>query len=558
MPWRIEIWVESSAGQVKLPVDSFIDCSQLHPEDELVSGGQGSKADEPRGICVVAFPSLKSGEKRVRPIVVPEDATLYACLTLANLPIDRRGRTTPPPKAGGGFPFTNGSSQPWAVGRGEQADSASYNVVSERFRAMTHVSRKQKGNRPRHTSDAASDPETGESFGGAFAEASNVNGPAEEAVMPLSDANFWIKCPPLARMSSREKVFSVCPADGAATFSFGPLGDVSSMDAKWDEDASPGRGEAPMMEAVHRTVNPLLNLKKSPAVPPPPPKTDLPPPLLLTMVRFNLELVPHRFASPSIPVHLLGELSKTETGAQAIASMNVIDKFVTQIKNENLPSSERRAALWALGHIGASEHGFRLLNVDHVRAVIQVAVEDPTLSMRGTAVYALGLFSRSKPGSRTLAEHGWATLDAKTHPFATIAVPAGKSASRFYKFDTLTTSMDVRSGMSAALDGVGMPVARDGPIVLDNPETDTQKALNAISELSNHIAQKDAHAVLVRIKDYNPNVFADVKLYMAAHELLAKYAYQLPVRQFITGLFHSRIRFDVEKTWSLIDEEHIR
>jgi len=570
MPWRVEIWAESSAGQVKLPVDSFIDCSRLRPEDELVSGGKGARSDQ--GICVVAYPSLKSGEKRVRPLVVPEDATLYACLTIANLPIDRRGRTTPPPRAGGGFPFTNGYSQPFMSGRGEPTDSK--DGYAERLRAMTHMSRKPK---TQTSSSAAamrtasgaddSDPDPGESFGGAFVEAAQLS-PTEEAVMPLSDGNFWVKCTPQSRLS-KEKTFTVVPSEGAAAFNFAPLGEMGSVD-KWDDEAVGSAGASaaaaneppvPAVEAVHRTLNPLLALKasakSSTALPPPPPKTDFPPPLLLTHVCFNLELVPHRFASPSLPVHLLGELAKTEKGAKAIASMNVLADYVKQIQDESLPSSTRRAALWALGHTGASEHGFRLLNAEHVKAVIHVAVNDATLSLRGTAVYALGLFSRSRLGAKALNDHGWATLDSKTHPFATIAVPASKAALRFYKLDVHASAMDARSGLSAAIDGVSMPVSRDGPLVEVSPDTDAGRVLKAVSELSNHIAQKDAHAVLLRIKESNPGVFNNVQLFMTVQELLARYAYQLQVRQFIAGLFRS-LHWDIEANWRKVDDEHLR
>ncbi len=71
-----------------------------------------------------------------------------------------------------------------------------------------------------------------------------------------------------------------------------------------------------------RVVNPLLALKKDKA-----PAAvqgggyrpdELPPLLVLKEVRFYLDLVPLRFASPSIPVHLLGELAKTECGMDEI------------------------------------------------------------------------------------------------------------------------------------------------------------------------------------------------------------------------------------------------
>ncbi len=56
-----------------------------------------------------------------------------------------------------------------------------------------------------------------------------------------------------------------------------------------------------------------------------------------------------------------------------------------------------------------------------------------------------------------------------------------------------------------------------------------QKALACISDLSNHIAQKEAHSELTKMKDANPTLFSDVRFYLAVHDLLARFSYELPV-----------------------------
>ena len=85
-----------------------------------------------------------------------------------------------------------------------------------------------------------------------------------------------------------------------------------------------------------------------------------------------------------------------------------------------------------------------------------------------------------------------------------------------------------------------------------------REVLRSISELSNHIAQKEAHARLMAFKKSHPEVFTSVKLLVAAHEYLGRYTFQLPVRQFVLNMFHSRIDFFSKDVWTDIDNEPLR
>jgi len=69
-----------------------------------------------------------------------------------------------------------------------------------------------------------------------------------------------------------------------------------------------------------------------------------------------------------------------------------------------------RTALWAVGQIGSSETGFRLLQEqkeDVIGMISDMALECPTLSMRGTCFYIMGLLSRTPSARTMLSRLGW-------------------------------------------------------------------------------------------------------------------------------------------------------
>ena len=79
--------------------------------------------------------------------------------------------------------------------------------------------------------------------------------------------------------------------------------------------------------------------------------------------------------------------------------------------DEIIGGLRHRAALWAVGHIGATEYGFTYLlgNVrrDIVRLLVRLSETSPVLSMRGVYLTVLGMFTRSEPGLYALLRSGW-------------------------------------------------------------------------------------------------------------------------------------------------------
>eukprot|EP00002_Diphylleia_rotans_P005434 TRINITY_DN1456_c0_g1_i3.p1 TRINITY_DN1456_c0_g1~~TRINITY_DN1456_c0_g1_i3.p1 ORF type:complete len:936 (-),score=158.70 TRINITY_DN1456_c0_g1_i3:822-3629(-) len=102
----------------------------------------------------------------------------------------------------------------------------------------------------------------------------------------------------------------------------------------------------------------------------------------------NLSLESENPVNPTAiiaPPHFYGELAKTRDGCEEIHKSGVIIEFVELIKSHEAPSIQRRAALWAVGHIGSSSLGYQLLEPHGVLPlIIELAEESACLSLRGS------------------------------------------------------------------------------------------------------------------------------------------------------------------------------
>ena len=146
------------------------------------------------------------------------------------------------------------------------------------------------------------------------------------------------------------------------------------------------------------------------------------PEAMLLSIEYDLDLrhVPvHESARVDLPLHLYGALA-----ACSQDSMNyLIDKVnltrIVQVAlmetNDGILEAEgsvrHRAALYALGHIGARDYGFQHLN-DHVDSeivpkLVALAEGCTTLSLRGAYAAVLGMLSRCGSGTYALVCNGW-------------------------------------------------------------------------------------------------------------------------------------------------------
>jgi rapamycin-insensitive companion of mTOR len=97
-----------------------------------------------------------------------------------------------------------------------------------------------------------------------------------------------------------------------------------------------------------------------------------------------VQILPQKYKIIKTPVHLYGELVKTEEGAQYLKQTNDIEFFKKEILNPETPLVRKRAALWTIGHIASSEHGFKLIQqAEIISQIVKIAESDEILSLRG-------------------------------------------------------------------------------------------------------------------------------------------------------------------------------
>ena len=127
-----------------------------------------------------------------------------------------------------------------------------------------------------------------------------------------------------------------------------------------------------------------------------------------------------------LPPHLFGALASTDRGRSYLMRSCELHAHIAILRNEDASDLSRRAAVWAAAHVGASEGGFRWLVSapvcpTFVHLLTNLATSSASLSLRGTAVYALGLLGGSGTLARDqLLSRGWSSPGV---PTAFIALP---------------------------------------------------------------------------------------------------------------------------------------
>ncbi len=101
-------------------------------------------------------------------------------------------------------------------------------------------------------------------------------------------------------------------------------------------------------------------------------------------VVFKVQILPQKYKIIRTPVHLYGELVKTEDGAKYLKSTNDIEYCKKEVMSPETSLTRKRAALWTIGHIGSSEAGFILLQeADILKEIVNLAENSEILSLRG-------------------------------------------------------------------------------------------------------------------------------------------------------------------------------
>ena len=319
--------------------------------------------------------------------------------------------------------------------------------------------------------------------------------------------------------------------------------------------------------------------------------------------------------------HLYGELAKTERGCRYIteneAFTNDLSGFITTVhegylqmvrsddvnvgtdtnpkdpgagdsddhKESNLEINddendairsdqnnlELRSCLWALGMIGSSESGLKLLNTfdvvdgaqDAINIVDDICIltkQSPTLSIRGTCLYVLGLLSRTQHGMEQIMKEGFSFPADNLDLDLGVAIPSDIDS--FFKLGRCDY-VDAEYLKNQAISVYSPPkLCRPAnmkpmdPNELLGQQGHTEETVLAhISALCNNVTQKSSAGALHRLRTKKPSVFKNPLLFRECLKLLNTYQFKLSAKRFILfQLFDEVILRETDNSMDLFDE----
>ena len=324
-------------------------------------------------------------------------------------------------------------------------------------------------------------------------------------------------------------------------------------------------------------------------------------PTLYNDIYFNTIAIPIPVSTASYPrvplrPHLYGDLAKTRKGCDLISKSNCVAEFLKTLEDSNVDAIKKRSALWALGHIGGSDYGFALLQESNViHKILDLSKSCSTISIRGTCFYVIGILSRSRKCRDFLASVNWESpnftqlgisvptdlssfltikdckfsgswaLDHKNYfgsicPLNNLPTPSNLSLS---KINYCVTKM---------LNGVDhITIACPPRKVFFGDENDSADfkelptfklassdeiklrltyleglILNHISNLSNHVSQKESHAALVSLRAKHNALFNSPHLFFEVIRLLTCNSFRLSARRFVLFDIFENVEFSLE------------
>jgi rapamycin-insensitive companion of mTOR len=219
--------------------------------------------------------------------------------------------------------------------------------------------------------------------------------------------------------------------------------------------------------------------------------------------------------------HLYGELAKTSKGCDILKEQGDLQALLSAIQDSGLSPLQRRAALWAIGQIAASETGLAMLkSLQHnvIQYLVRLAETEPCLSIRGTCIYLLGIIAITERGRQELEALAW---DTPVHVKCNVCLPRDVPSSPFFQVER-PSNADVRIVENKGIQGSSNVVTAD--------------IMTWIGNLSNHIVAERAMINLKRAKVKHAEEFQKLSLAMDVLKALESYKFRLPVRRFIYSL----------------------
>jgi hypothetical protein len=236
-----------------------------------------------------------------------------------------------------------------------------------------------------------------------------------------------------------------------------------------------------------------------------------------------------------VPPHLFGELAKTEQGCELIKNGGHVTQLLQVLSTEQLASDsiKKRGALWALGHIGASETGLRLLDLTRfLTQVIDLAERSDCPSLRGTAFMVLGLLTTQASTRELLSSMGWESSnlnDLETR----IALPSDL---------TKTTLFQLPNDTCTPLTGSVIPPMKFTPGTGGLTPAGSE-ILTLVSQMSNLVTADKSFRALKRLKSKasHADEFKSARVLLDVFRLVTFYRFRLKHRRLIQELFNQAI-----------------
>jgi len=226
-----------------------------------------------------------------------------------------------------------------------------------------------------------------------------------------------------------------------------------------------------------------------------------------------------------VPPHLYGELAKSIRGGEFLARTGHISYFMNLLRNPSpaVPALNKRAAVWALAHVGSSAKGFiQFLRAEGiVQHIVSLAENSPSLSMRGTCFYALGMMGKSLRGCKLLESVGWESPSDSIN----LCVPANPESSNFFKIKSL--------------DFKGMWTVPHDESIKDLSQGLLDECFELIGSLSNPILT-DRLTAIKRLKSKHPKVFLKPDFVVGTLQLLANQSFKLNTRRLLHSMIESQ------------------
>jgi hypothetical protein len=223
-----------------------------------------------------------------------------------------------------------------------------------------------------------------------------------------------------------------------------------------------------------------------------------------------------------LPPHLFGELAKTELGSALLKSSGMIELVLKDLYNTNNLPATRKAALWVVGNVGASDSGLELLrNFKVIDYVVKEARTCSVLSVRGTCFYVLGMLSRTDEGRTRLNALGWESPDVN----ATVSIPSKVRDSNIFR---------IRS-----YDYYGSQWPATAKVLYVGKYTGAEEleAIKLLENISNHITSDSASKALKKLSQTGAPPMASKSLYFDAMQMISVFKYRLPARRFVYDAF---------------------